>query len=99
MAPPDQNKAPVPGPHNPPPDNFAQRELALRIVDHALYRFHSVQHQALHWGLDPPRRFPFRFDAPELKFGVMYTAADVHAAFVETFLHDTTFRQISPVDL
>ncbi len=62
-------------------------------------RFHRVQHAAIYWGLDPPRPFPFRFDAPNGEFGVLYAAADEHAAFIETFGHSTGFRRIGTNDL
>ncbi len=73
-----------PGPHPLPPD---LRRVALPLVerDAPWYRHHKPEFGPIFFG----RTGECRFDAPppERAYGVLYLAADVHCAFVETFGH------------
>lgn len=43
----------------------------------------------MHWGVDPVRSLPFRFDPTQPgRFGVVYAAPDFEGAFVETLGRD-----------
>ena len=70
-----------PGPLPPPPDDFTSRTLPLVEAKGPLFRLHARRRDALHFG----RTASWRFDDPERRYGVCYTATDVHGAFAETF--------------
>jgi hypothetical protein len=78
----------LPGAHPLPPHGIARARLPLKITAQSWFRFHGSQHSAVYWGVDPPRPFAFRFDAPNHEFGVLYAGADEHAAFIESFGHN-----------
>lgn len=88
-----------PGPLHPPPGNLARQALPLRVTSQSWFRFHRADHAAIYWGLDPRRPFAYRFDAPNGEFGVLYVGGDEHAAFIETFGHNTGLRRIGTEDL
>ena len=73
-----------PGPHPLPSD---LRRVALPLVerDAPWYRHHKPEFGPIFFG----RTGECRFDAPppDRAYGVLYLAADVHCAFVETFGH------------
>ncbi len=72
---------PLPGPLLTPPDDFASRKLPLVQAKGPLFRLHARRPDALHFG----RTASWRFDDPERRYGVCYTATDIHGAFAETF--------------
>lgn len=71
----------LPGPLPSPPDDFASRKLPIVDVKGPFFRLHAVRRDALHFG----RMASWRFDDPERRYGVCYTATDIHGAFAETF--------------
>ena len=70
-----------PGPLPPPPGDFASRKLPLVEAKGPLFRLHARRRDPLHFG----RTASWRFDDPGRRYGVCYTATDVHGAFAETF--------------
>jgi RES domain len=75
-----------PGPHPEPPPDFAARDLPLISLDAPWYRIYDIRLAPLHFG----RTGNNRFDCPyPRKFGVLYLAATVDGAFIETFGHET----------
>lgn len=76
---------PSPGPHPPPPSGFADAPLPVTTRSTVWYRHHLPQFEPIFFG----RTGECRFDAPApaRTFGVLYLAADVHGAFIETFGH------------
>lgn len=79
-------------PHPEPPRRL--RLIVIRIRG-AWYRIHRTRHAPLHFGRIPRNRF----DAPAGEFGVLYVARDAHAAFIETFGHDTGIRYVTEREL
>lgn len=81
------DKKPVssPGLHPLPPPGLASVPLPLTTLDAAWYRHHQPQFDPIFFG----RTGECRFDAPPpaRAFGVLYLAADVQCAFIETFGH------------
>jgi hypothetical protein len=70
-----------PGPLPPPPEDFSTRKLPLIETKGPLFRFYGHRRDARHFG----RASLWRFDDPRRRYGVCYTATDVHGAFAETF--------------
>lgn len=81
--------------HPPPPRDIARRALPLVEATGPWLRIHRIEHEPLFFG----RTGRYRFDAPHGEYGVLYAAADVHSAFVETFGWRTGERVIDLVDL
>ncbi len=81
--------SPSPGPHPLPPD-LARVSLPLADVDQTWFRHHRPDLGPLFFG----RTGECRFDAPapDRAFGVLYLAADIHCAFIETFGHGHVTR-------
>lgn len=69
------------GPLAAPPPSLATRELPLTSWSKPLVRVHRLDHAPLFFG----RTGLHRFDAPDRAYGVLYAAADLHGAFIETF--------------
>ncbi len=67
-----------------PPANLDQRDLPIDIitVGTPVVRIHQKIHPPLYFG----QGALYRFDAPDKKFGVCYTAHDLKGAFAETCL-------------
>lgn len=72
---------PRPGPLPAPPTGLDSRDLLLRHLVDPLFRIHRLTHDPAFWGTTGRNRF----DAPARQFGVLYAAADRHAAFIETY--------------
>ena len=73
-----------PGDHPPPPE-LSGVALPLTLRDAVWFRHHRPDLAPVFFG----RTGECRFDAPapERSFGVLYLAADVHGALIETFGH------------
>lgn len=69
------------GPLAAPPPSLATRTLPLTTWVSTLVRLHRLDHAPLFFG----RTGMNRFDAPDRSYGVLYAAADLHGAFIETF--------------
>jgi hypothetical protein len=89
----------LPGPHHLPPPDFAERELPTISFTQPWLRLHAVGRSARYWGINPIRRVPARWDDPDHSYGVLYVGTDEHAAFIETFGHNTGLRVIQSEDL
>jgi hypothetical protein len=65
-----------------PPSDFNQRELRLVKSPRVLFRLSNRRHPSpLFWG----KQGRYRFDSPGAPFGVLYTAASLKGAILETF--------------
>lgn len=78
--------------HPEPPEDLAARSLPLLRLRGPFYRIHRKRRDALHFGA----RCLNRFDDPEGDYGVLYVAADIFGAFVETAGHRTGVRHVEP---
>ena len=84
-----------PGPHSPPPADFAGRELLIRSIKDRLFRIHRKQYGAIFYGCTGSNRF----DDPQQKFGVLYAGLDEYAAFIETHGQRTGANAVSESEL
>jgi hypothetical protein len=71
--------------HPEPPARLEAMHLLIRRVSRAWWRIHPKKRDAIFFG----RTAENRFDAPSGEFGVLYVGGDAHAAFIETFGHET----------
>jgi RES domain-containing protein len=71
----------LPEPHPDPPTNLHQSGLPLYEAHGPWIRSHPRRYQPLHFGNTGFNRF----DAPGGQYRILYVAADVHGAFIETF--------------
>jgi hypothetical protein len=86
----------LPDAHPDPPADFSSRPLPTTEYHQSIYRSHDAALGPIYFG----RAATYRFDAPSREYGVLYAAADLHGAFVETFDHDSTgLRVVSLRDL
>lgn len=70
----------LPGPHPDPPPDLAQRSLPFASPTEPFYRIYRCERDPLYFGMSGDSRF----DSPARSFGVLYTACDLHGAFIET---------------
>lgn len=84
-----------PGPLPFPPPTLSSRHLPTITVDTPQLRIHKCRWGALHFGTEPLGRF----NAPDGAFGVLYLAADLYGAFVETFGRLGTKAELAPVEI
>jgi RES domain len=84
-----------PGPHSPPPDDFAKRELLIRSIKERLFRIHRKQHGAIFYGCTGSNRF----DDPQQRFGVLYAGLDEYAAFIEAHGQRTGANAVTESEL
>lgn len=70
-----------PDPHPDPPSDLGSRDLLLRDTRQNWVRLHRVSQDPIYFGSTGKNRF----DAPGAEYGVMYVAADLHGAAIETF--------------
>lgn len=66
---------------SPPPASLAYQDLPILAYRDTLVRIHRIDLNPAFWGKTGQNRF----DAPAGEFGVLYTATDRHAAFIETY--------------
>ena len=93
----------LPEPHPDPPLDIHHRRLSLTETAGPWIRSHARGFGPIFFG----RSDRTRFDAPAGQFGVLYVAADVHGAFIETFgrnlglrllgMHDFATRELSTI--
>lgn len=81
-------------PHPEPPGDLARREVPLQAVDAPLFRSHRVDLHPVWFGA----MACWRWDCPERRFGVLYTATTAPGAFLETFGHTTGVKWIPEKD-
>jgi hypothetical protein len=74
----------LPEPHPDPPANLASWNLPITRTHRTWVRSHQRHHAPLFFG----RTGRSRFDAPAGEYGVIYVAATIDGAFVETFIRD-----------
>ncbi len=74
-------RSPRPGPHPPPPDDLARRDLPLVQVAGPLHRVHRASRAPLFFGTTGDNRF----DDSRRAFGVLYAGESEACAFIETF--------------
>lgn len=74
-----------------PPADLHRRPLPLVGLHGPWYRIHQARFPAVHFG----RSGSNRFDAPHGDYGVLYVAADLHCAFIETFGPESDTRLIA----
>lgn len=84
-----------PAPHPEPPPDLASRDLPLIQIKDLWFRIHKSQYSPLYYGSSGRNRF----DAPSQEYGVMYVAADVCGAFIETFGAATGIRVVALSEL
>jgi hypothetical protein len=85
-----------PGPHPEPPPDLSTRSLPLSSRDAPWYRIYDINFDPLFFG----RTGGHRFDCPHPReFGVLYLAAKVDGAFIETFGHNTGKTVVAEVEL
>lgn len=84
-----------PAPHPEPPPDLASRDLPLIQIKDLWFRIHKSQYSPLYYGSSRRNRF----DAPSQEYGVMYVAADVCGAFIETFGASTGIRVVALSEL
>jgi hypothetical protein len=80
----------LPEPHPDPPADIELRRLPLYEARGPWVRSHALRHGPLFFG----RTGVNGFDAPSLQYGVLYLAADVHGAFIETFGRQLGVRRL-----
>jgi hypothetical protein len=71
------------------------RRLPLTDVHGPWVRSHVARYAPLHFGSSGLNRF----DAPSGQYGVLYVAADTHAAFIETFGRELGEKRIEMVQV
>ena len=79
----------------PPPADLSSRTLPLLTVQGSLFRIHRTAHGRRYFG----RKVLERFDDPQAKFGVLYTAVQRDAAFAEVFLRELSLMVVAEDDL
>jgi hypothetical protein len=85
-----------PGPHPEPPPDLAARLLPLLSLDAPWYRIYDIHFDPLFFG----RTGDHRFDCPYPRaFGVLYLAATVDGAFIETLGHETGITVVAEAEL
>jgi hypothetical protein len=93
----------LPEPHPDPPLDIQRRRLPLTETSGPWIRSHARGYGPIFFG----KSGRTRFDAPAGQFGVLYVAADIHGAFIETFgrrlgltllgMHDFAARELSTI--
>jgi hypothetical protein len=84
-----------PKPHPEPPPDLQSRPLPLRSFRTAWFRIHDSTYGPLYFG----RTGDHRFDAPHpRKYGVLYVAAEIECAFLETLGHETGKTVLAEAD-
>jgi hypothetical protein len=71
----------LPEPHPEPLSDLNAQPLPTYMANGPWVRSHATLHSPLHFG----RAGLNRFDAPGGQYGILYLAADIHGAFIETF--------------
>lgn len=77
--------------HPEPPARFDDLAPLIRAIEGPLFRIHDTDYDPIYFG----KAAKHRFDAPGGEFGVLYSAEDPFAAFIETFGHDTGVRVVT----
>jgi RES domain len=82
-----------PGEHPEPPDDLVARSPLLVELDPGttFSRIHDRNYGPIFFG----RSRRFRFDSPDLSFGVLYVGQDESCAFIETFGQETGIRVVT----
>jgi hypothetical protein len=82
--------------HPEPPPDLHARSLPLQSTRTSWFRIHDLTYAPIFFG----RTGNHRFDAPHpRKYGVLYLAADVDCAFIETLGHETGKNVIAEPEL
>ncbi|GMG95029.1 hypothetical protein RN01_21355 [Cupriavidus sp. SHE] len=83
-----------------PPDDLAERQMPVKELDLAvtpLWRIHRSTYGPIHYNRTSTGGMPYRFDAPNDQFGVLYASPSFAACMAEAVIRDQFHGKSRPL--